>query len=91
MKTPVSPKITAVLAVGFIASIILPNVGLVTPEMLHSLGPWGPFWYGIAVTGLAAAAGWIRRDPLREAGKASEAAFQAASPGHGKHVAEAPE
>ena len=69
MKNPVSPKVSAVLIVGFLASIILPNVGLITPEMLHSLGSWAPFWYGVAVTGLAAAAGFIKRDPLREAGR----------------------
>jgi hypothetical protein len=69
MKNPVSPKVSAVLIVGFLASIVLPNVGLVTPEMLHSLGSWGPFWYGVTVTGLAAAAGWIKKDPLRELGK----------------------
>jgi len=69
VKNPVSPKITAVAIVGLLASIILPNVGLVTPEMLHALGAWGPFWYGVAITGLSVAAGWLKRDPLRDAGK----------------------
>jgi hypothetical protein len=80
----ISPKVSAVLIAGFLASVILPNVGLVTPEMLHSLGPWGPFWYGVAVTGISALAGYWKRDPLRDAGKAAQA------PGTGRHVA-APE
>ena len=74
MKNPVSPKITAVAIVGLLASIILPNIGLVTPEMLGSLGSWAPFWYGVAVTGLAVAAGWLKNDPLRTAGKHAQAA-----------------
>ena len=71
MSTPVSPKVLAALIAGLLVSAIAPNVGLVTPDMLSSLGSWAPFWYGVAVTFIAGLAGYLKRDPLRDAGKAA--------------------
>lgn len=66
MKTPVSPKVTAAALAGLVASILLPNVGLVTPEMLSALGSWAPFWYGVGVTAISTLAAFIKNDPLRK-------------------------
>lgn len=89
MPTPVSPKVSAPLWAGLIASVLLANIALVTPDMLSWLGPWAPFAYGCAFTALGAVVGYGKRDPLRDLG--SEAAAAGYTPGApaaaGRHAA----
>ena len=73
-EAELSPKVVAGAAVGLLVTVVSVVLAGVTPEMLEALGPWAvPVAAGL-VAGGGYLAGYLKRDPLREAGGAVVAA-----------------
>lgn len=90
MKTPVSPKVWAVVIAGVLVTSILANFTLITPDMLSFLGPWRPFVEGVFVTAITAGAGYWKTDPLRQPTKTDTAPLPATVPAPGPTSLPAP-
>jgi hypothetical protein len=71
--TPISPKVKAGLNWGVIATLLVTILSTITPDMLHGLGVYAPLVYGAIGTGTAVLAGYLKSDPLRDAGLAAQA------------------
>jgi hypothetical protein len=66
--TPLSPKVIAAALGGILATAILSNLQYITPELFHFLGGWGLFGYGLTISAAAGAAGYLKRDLVRDLG-----------------------
>jgi hypothetical protein len=72
-----SPKVTAPLLTGLALTFFAAGLAAVTPETLTFLGPWAlPVYAGIVATA-GYITGYLKRDPLREAGAAAQQAEDA--------------
>lgn len=72
--TTTSPKVIAPLLTGLALTFFAAGLAAVTPETLTFLGPWAlPVYAGIVATA-GFLTGYLKRDPLREAGQAAEQA-----------------
>lgn len=74
MSTPISPKVKAGINWGVIATLAVTILSTITPDMLEGLGVYAPLVYGAIGTGTAALAGFLKSDPLRDAGAAAATA-----------------
>jgi hypothetical protein len=78
--TPVSPKVTAGAVAGVIAAAVLANISLITPDLFTGLGKWSGLVYGLVITIAVSGAGWLKGDPLRDAGAAAAPAPESPAP-----------
>jgi hypothetical protein len=81
--TPTSPKVIAPLLMGLALTFFAAGLAAVTPDTLTFLGPWAlPVYAGIVATA-GYVTGYLKRDPLREAGAAAKQAEDAETPALG--------
>lgn len=73
-KLAPTPKVAAAVLGGIIASAILANVTLITPDLFEGLGKWSGLVYGLTITLVMGAAGWLKS----EGDKAGDAPDQSA-------------
>lgn len=75
LPTPVSPKIKSAALwgglVGVAAAALSAVADGINPHSFDFLGPWGGIIYSAVTLGAASLAGYLTRDPLRDAGAAS--------------------
>lgn len=57
-----TPKVAAAAVAGIIASTILANVDLITPELFDGLGKWSHLVYGLVITLAMSGAGWLKSE-----------------------------
>lgn len=76
-KLTPTPKVSAAVIGGIVASAILANVTLITPDLFDGLGKWSGLVYGLTITLVMGAAGWLKSEgdtPAADnAGTAAEA------------------
>lgn len=81
-STPVSPKVKATGLWSIIAGLALIALTAVTqaltPETFSGLGVWGGVVYAAIIPAAGILAGYLKRDPLRDAGAGSVKALTAA-------------
>jgi hypothetical protein len=70
-STPVSPKVLHGLLMGLLLTGLAAVLGAITPDMLTALGPWAGVVFTLITAALSAVTGYLKRDPLRDAGAAS--------------------
>lgn len=61
-KLTPTPKVSAAVIGGIIASAILANVTLITPDLFDGLGKWSGLVYGLTITLVMGAAGWLKSE-----------------------------
>jgi hypothetical protein len=64
--TPVSPKVSAGINWGIIATLAIGVLTSVTPDMLAGLGPYQSMVYVLVGSGVTALRAYLKADPLRE-------------------------
>lgn len=62
----ISPKVAAVAVVTVILSALALATATMDIEMFSFFGNWAPFWLILTTGAINAAAGYVKRDPLRE-------------------------
>lgn len=67
-KLTPTPKVAAAVLGGIIASAILANVTLITPDLFEGLGKWSGLVYGLTITLVMGAAGWLKSEGDNAAG-----------------------
>lgn len=77
-KLTPTPKVSAAVIGGIVASAILANVTLITPDLFDGLGKWSGLVYGLTITLVMGAAGWLKSEG--ETPAANEADKPAESP-----------
>lgn len=65
--TPISPKVIAGTVTGIAITAVLAAITAITPDAFSFLGPWSGIAYLVVSTLGAAIAGYVKRDPLRQA------------------------
>ncbi len=70
----VSPKVLAPLVTGIILTAFAAGLAAITPETLRDLGVWALPVYAAIVGAAGYITGYLKRDPLREAGAEALAA-----------------
>lgn len=86
-KLAPTPKVSAAVIGGILASAILANVTLITPDLFEGLGKWSGLVYGLTITLVMGAAGWLKSEggtaAQDETGTAAETSAEApAAPAH---------
>jgi hypothetical protein len=66
--TPVSPKVTAGINWGIIATLAVGVLTSVTPDMLSGLGPYQSMVFVLIGSAITALRAYLTADPLRDAG-----------------------
>lgn len=61
-KLAPTPKVSAAVIGGIIASAILANITLITPDLFDGLGKWSGLVYGLTITLVMGAAGWLKSE-----------------------------
>lgn len=61
-KLAPTPKVSAAVIGGIIASAVLANVTLITPDLFDGLGKWSGLVYGLTITLVMGAAGWLKSE-----------------------------
>jgi uncharacterized membrane protein len=72
-NTPVSPKVKAGANWAAYATFALTLLSTITPSNLSFLGAYAPLAYGVVIGATYAVGAYLKADPLRDAGAASEA------------------
>jgi hypothetical protein len=70
-NTPVSPKVTAGINWGIIATLAIGVLTSVTPDMLSGLGAYQSMVFVLIGSGVTALRAYLKADPLRDAGAAA--------------------
>ncbi len=65
----VSPKVLAPLITGIILTAVAAGLAAITPDTLKDLGVWALPAYAAITATAGYVAGYLKRDPLREAGQ----------------------
>lgn len=71
-KLAPTPKVAAAVLGGIIASAILANITLITPDLFDGLGKWSGLVYGLTITLVMGAAGWLKSEGDNASGAASD-------------------
>jgi hypothetical protein len=56
------PKVVAAVLAGIIASALLSNLTLITPDLFEGLGKFAGLVYGLTITVVIGVAGWLKSD-----------------------------
>jgi hypothetical protein len=67
-NTPVSPKVTAGINWGIIATLAIGVLTSITPDMLAGLGAYQSMVFVLIGSGVTALRAYLKSDPLRDAG-----------------------
>jgi hypothetical protein len=57
-----TPKVAAAVIGGIVASALIANVTLITPDLFDGLGKWAGLVYGLTITLVMGAAGWLKSE-----------------------------
>lgn len=71
-KLTPTPKVAAAVLGGIIASAILANITLITPDLFEGLGKWSGLVYGLTITFVMGAAGWLKSEGDKANGDSAE-------------------
>jgi len=75
-KLAPTPKVAAAVIGGVVASALIANVTLITPDLFDGLGKWAGLVYGLTITLVMGAAGWLKSEgdtpAAKETGTAAE-------------------
>ncbi|GGH93694.1 hypothetical protein ACFFGR_09085 [Arthrobacter liuii] len=61
-KLAPTPKVAAAAIGGIIASALLANITLITPDLFDGLGKFSSLVYGLTITLVMFAAGWLKSE-----------------------------
>lgn len=64
-----SPKVNAALLSGLALTVVAAGAAAITPDTLKDLGVWALPAYAAITAGAGYLAGYLKRDPLRDAGQ----------------------
>lgn len=67
-NTPVSPKVSAGINWGIIATLAVGVLTSITPDMLAGLGPYQSMVFVLVGAGITALRAYLKPDPLRDVG-----------------------
>jgi hypothetical protein len=79
-NTPISPKVSAGINWGIIATLAIGVLTSVTPDMLAGLGPYQPMVFVLIGSGVTALRAYLKADPLREPAPEIPAAPEVVAP-----------
>ena len=61
-KLAPTPKVAAAVIGGVVASALIANVTLITPDLFDGLGKWSGLVYGLTITLVMGGAGWLKSE-----------------------------
>lgn len=67
------PKVVAAVVGGIIASAVLSNITLITPDLFTGLGKASGLVYGLTITLVMGICGWLKSEGTAVSGDASQA------------------